>query len=88
MAHELKHLELSQNHTPDADGDGLRNGLEGVAPYHFCSKRSDTYWISNINGWGDYFTYGDQEILARKHGIDNPKTVYDNIDWSEDGEQW
>jgi len=89
MAHELKHKDLAQNHTPDADRDGLRDGLEGVAPYYFCPKRSDTYWINKADTkWSGYFSYGDNEMVARKHGIDNPKTVYDNMDWSEDGEQW
>lgn len=104
IAHEFKHVWIYQQWGKrigytgpgHSDTDGIPDVVENDRTpgsigytYEFSANDPDTFDVHlAFSGWGSYATYGDNEVLARVEGVNNPRNVNPDDDWSEGGAQW
>lgn len=84
-----------QQHT---DGDAIPDDVENDRTpggiwntYKFRPDDGDTFDIDGVgwqNNYHGYLIYGDNELLCRVEGTQNPRPVHPNLDWSMGGAQW
>jgi len=72
---------------PDTVEDDRTPGSIGDI-YRLSSIDPDCYRMSYYFPGARYDLYGDNEILAREEGFNNPRTTYPSKDWSREGKQW
>ena len=72
---------------PDIVEQDRTSGSIG-AKYKFLYDDADTFNMGNQPGWEYYKYYGDNEILAREEGFDNPRSTHPEKDWSVGGKNW
>ena len=103
IAHEFKHVWVYQQWgkpiytgSGHSDTDGIPDSVEidttpGSigATYRFSPFDADTFNLALVNDdWSVYAVYGDNEVLARVEGINSPRNVNPDKDWSVGGAQW
>jgi len=103
IAHEFKHVWIYQqwgarigqtgtiNGQRHSDGDAIPDIVEldrtgPIGQYEFSPQDPDSYRLVRYNPI--YERYGDNEILARVEGLDNPRQREPQKDWSQGGKQW
>lgn len=97
MAHELKHKWVAHNWNAggiwdgktDKDKDELPDDWEDTYSYNghkFNKADNDTYNVHSVDpNWGNYESYGDQEVLCRIE--EQGKIVAKEKDWACPGKQ-